>query len=366
MYCRSFKFSIITLYSLLSIGTVSVAYSKDVTIISHKVICEEPNRYIGWPTVVYTKKGELLAVFSGDRDEHVCPWGKTQIVRSKDLGNTWTKPITINNTPLDDRDAGIIETQKGTLLVSWFTSLYFETHNNPLWKRHSEKIDNKTRQKWLGNWVRRSLDGGTTWEEPIRTHFSAPHGPIQLQDGRLLYVGWNAPDKIGVEESRDDGLSWQVIGAIPISSTEQAKYFTEPHVVEVEKGKLIALMRYEEPNEEFLHQSESSNGGKTWSVAHSTGIWGFPPHVIKLKNGYLLASFGRRKPPYGEHACISKDGGKSWDVENEIIINSAPNNDLGYPASVQLDDNSIFTVYYQKNAQSKKTILMGTHWRFDN
>ncbi len=77
--------------------------------------------------------GELIIVYSGDRDSHVCPWGgKTQLIRSRDNGKTWSKPETINNTPLDDRDAGIIQTQKGgTLLISWFTSL---TYASPAWK----------------------------------------------------------------------------------------------------------------------------------------------------------------------------------------------------------------------------------------
>lgn len=55
-------------------------------IISTRVICKQPGRYIGWPSVAKTRDGELLAVFSGDRDEHVCPWGKTQMVRSRDNG----------------------------------------------------------------------------------------------------------------------------------------------------------------------------------------------------------------------------------------------------------------------------------------
>ena len=41
-----------------------------------KPICVETNRYVGWPTVCCRANGELLAVFSGDRDEHVDPFGK--------------------------------------------------------------------------------------------------------------------------------------------------------------------------------------------------------------------------------------------------------------------------------------------------
>ena len=54
------------------------------------VICRQPGRYIGWPTIARTAQGELLVVFSGDREAHVCPFGKTQLVRSRDGGKTWS------------------------------------------------------------------------------------------------------------------------------------------------------------------------------------------------------------------------------------------------------------------------------------
>ena len=33
-----------------------------------KPICVETNRYIGWPSVCRLKNGDIIAVFSGDRD----------------------------------------------------------------------------------------------------------------------------------------------------------------------------------------------------------------------------------------------------------------------------------------------------------
>src|SRR5258708_5246049 len=101
------------------------AADNPATIISNDTVCKEAGRYIGWPTITKTRDGELLVVFSGDRDAHICPWGKTQMVRSHDNGQTWSQPETITNSPLDDRDAGIIQTKSGALLVSWFTSTAF-------------------------------------------------------------------------------------------------------------------------------------------------------------------------------------------------------------------------------------------------
>ena len=348
------------------------ASSKTATILETKVICKEPDRYIGWPTIIKTKSGELLAVFSGNRDGHICPYGVNQLIRSTDNGKTWTKPVTINNSPLDDRDAGLLETKTGTLLLSWFTSMAFDSETNyaqnPEWKRHREKISDETVEKWLGNWTRRSTDGGKTWETPVKQLVTAPHGPIELKDGRLLYVGTayiNGEKKLAVEESRDEGKSWVLISTIDIPKNDAIGPYSEPHVVELTDGKLIAMFRYAPSDKEnsFLRQTESTDGGKTWTTTHKTPIWGFPPHLIQLKNGWLLASYGVRRIPYSERACISKDGGKTWNIKNEIILSITDSGDLGYPASVQLDDGSIITVFYQIDKTGEKTSLMQTHWK---
>ena len=48
-------------------------------IISTSVICKQPGKYIGWPSITQTRSGELLVVFSGMREEHVCPFGITPV-----------------------------------------------------------------------------------------------------------------------------------------------------------------------------------------------------------------------------------------------------------------------------------------------
>ncbi len=93
-----------------------------------RVISRQDGRYVGWPTICRRSGGELLVVFSGDRDFHICPFGKLQMVRSRDGGITWSAPETIANSPLDDRDGGIIELPDGKLLAAWFTSIYYKVH----------------------------------------------------------------------------------------------------------------------------------------------------------------------------------------------------------------------------------------------
>ena len=76
--------------------------------------------YQGWPSVCIDERGVLYAVASSFRCEHICPFGKTAMYMSFNQGKTWTPPIVINDTYLDDRDAGILYMGNGRMLVTWF------------------------------------------------------------------------------------------------------------------------------------------------------------------------------------------------------------------------------------------------------
>ena len=110
-----------------------------------------------------------------------------------------------------------------------------------------------------------------------------------------------------------------------------------------------------------MYQTESDDGGKTWTQAHPLGIYGSPPHVIRHSSGALVCVYGYRRPPHGERAMFSHDDGKTWD--SDWVINDAPPEDLGYPCSVEMPDGRIFTVYYQFQPGEKRySSLMYSIW----
>ncbi|GEM_PF-475711 len=355
-------------------------HQKRADIVWTKILCKQPDRYIGWPTVCMGRNGTLFAVFSGDRDKHVCPWGKVQLVTSTDQGETWSAERIIGNTPLDDRDAGIVELPNGELLVTWFTSRAYEASirdrsklkaDSPrfYWWLHDEKLSSATKKQWMGLFEVRSGDGGKTWTSPksisgIRG--TTPHGPVLLKDGRLLYFGRHF-DKltfITVAESIDLGKTWQHLADIvPLPEEHLPMMFHEPYAIETDDGRIVVQVRYH-GKDNCLRQSESADGGKTWSVMKKTGMAGLPPYLIKLRDGKLVTVYGRRfGPGFGEYACISDDQGRTWDVANEIKLTGHFDGDLGYPTSVELKDGSILTVYYQADVKGDKPCLMGTRWR---
>ena len=91
-----------------------------------EVISHQPDLYHGWPTLVRRRNGQLLLAYSGGREAHVCPFGRVELMRSDDEGRTWSWPQVVLDGPIDDRDAGALETARGTLLVTSFTSLAYE------------------------------------------------------------------------------------------------------------------------------------------------------------------------------------------------------------------------------------------------
>jgi hypothetical protein len=256
----------------------------------------------------------------------------------------------------------------GTIILSTFTSLAFENPQVERYKpyrEHAASLTKEVREQWLGNWVLPSHDHGKTWGPPSRTPVSTPHGPTALADGRLLLV------RPGVYESRDQGTTWKQIATItqnPATWKSRYAFLSEQHAVEVSPGHIVALSRYAAGPDVELRQTESTDGGFTWTEPRPTGMQGYPAHVLRLANGWLLATYSRRIAPKGERACISKDGGKTWLTGGEVVLSNAVEQDagdLGYPSSAQLPDGSIWSVYYQieQTADGEYPSLMATHWR---
>jgi len=155
-----------------------------------------------------------------------------------------------------------------------------------------------------------------------------------------------------------------MIGAFPVPENAKMLSYDEPHLVETATGAIVALFRDCNPPQHLI-QSESRDGGRTWSAPRATPMHGYPPHLIRLRNAWLLATYAKRWPPFGTFASLSKDHGASWDVKDEIRLSEAPDGDLGYPASVELEDGSLWSVYYEVDRAGEKPCLKGTHWKLN-
>lgn len=354
------------------------------TIHETKVISSQPDKYHGWPTVARRANGQLLVTCSGGREAHVCPFGRVELITSDDNGGTWSKARVLMDTKIDDRDSGVIETAKGSILVTTFTSLAYvpglekaqklEPGASGAWPKekldrwlavHSQ-LDEAGRQAMLGVWMLRSTDGGKTFSDPYRCLVNSPHGPNQLADGRVLYLGKNLWESgevwVGACESTDDGQTWTRKGEIPTRDGDDPKNYHELHAVEAADGRIVAQIRnHNKANSGETLQSESEDGGRTWSVPHPIGVWGLPSHLVRLADDRLLMTYGHRRAPFGNQARVSADNGRTWS-EPVIISGDGPGGDLGYPSTVQLADGSLLTVWYERMSDSPMAVLRQAKW----
>ncbi|MEI6579115.1 MAG: sialidase family protein [Eubacteriales bacterium] len=361
---------------------------KQAKIISHGVVhrnLKSPFRYHGWPSICKLDDGSLAAVWSGFRLAHVCPVRKTAMSISCDEGKTWCSPMIINDTALDDRDAGILNTGNGSLLVTWFchpkewminTAMPKDIKSLPaelasLYAAYTGFYGTLSEDEGKGgSFIRKSIDNGLTWGETIKVPVSSPHGPNLLSDGSLLYLGkelFMNTENIVAYKSTDKGATWSLLSTLQMPEGIPINLFHEPHVAEMPDGSLLGAIRVHGDDYFSVFLTRSLDKGLTWTVPESlipegsnVKVCGSPPHLLVHSSGAVICSIGRRNNPNGEHALVSNDCGKTW--EEFVLRDDSKSWDLGYPASVELSDGSILTLYYQRFEEDKVTSILYTKW----
>jgi Neuraminidase (sialidase) len=358
--------------------------SSRFTVSEVRTISHQDTVYHGWPTLTRRANGELLVVFSGGREHHVCPFGRVDLIRSLDDGASWSFARTILDGPLDDRDAGILETSQGTLLATTFTSLAYEPilkkaeaaadTGKPTmseqqlirWQAAAGRLRDSERAKQLGTWMIRSTDGGLSWSPAYDCLVDSPHGPIQLSDGRLLYAGvqlWTEDRRVGVAVSEDDGQSWKWLAEIPARDGDDHRNYHELHAVECADGRIVVQIRnHNSSNRGETLQTHSTDGGQTWARPYAIGVWGLPPHLLKLADNRLLMTYGHRRKPLGNQARTSDDNGRTWSPEM-VVYGDGVSSDLGYPSTVEISPGQLVTVWYERLSNSPYAQLRMARWQ---
>ena len=159
------------------------------------------------------------------------------------------------------------------------------------------------------------------------------------------------------------------LGKIPPCEEGTNALDCEPHAIELPDGRFLCHIRVQEYKREkvfTIYQSKSTDGGKTWTapVPLLERCGGAPPHILQHSSGTLISVYGRREMPYGIRAMFSRDGGETWDTEN-ILYENTVSDDLGYPATVELSDHSLLTVFYAHPEEGTPAVIMQQKWAFE-
>ncbi len=343
--------------------------------------------YFGWPSVTRLPDGALALACSGFRMRHVCPFGKGVISYSFDEGKSWTRPAPVIDTPLDDRDSGVVSFGRGRVIFTsfnntvamqrkWAERLPEDTPERAASKAFTNAyLDllscREDSQRLLGSTYRISDDGGYSFG-PVRiSPVTSPHGPAPAPDGGLLYVG----RRFSADDAFDDGAQpylwacrlncddeFEKVASIPNIPNGEGGYFhsCEPHALFVTPERVIVHIRVQ-GGCFTTYQSVSEDGGKTFSAPERLleANGGAPAQLMRHSSGTLLSVYGYRSAPYGIRYMLSDDLGRSWRTDL-VLDDSADTADLGYPASVELKDGRILTVYYQNIGGA--SVIRGIIW----
>lgn len=370
----------------------------------HKTIVSNPDglfNYFGWPSAAKLPDGTLAVVGSGFRLSHVCPFGKSIICYSRDNGETWTRPAPVIDTPLDDRDSGITCIGGNRVMITSFNNTIADQRGYAEWinEEYNSNATNKyikalklaycdlvdstgLQDKYYGSTYVISEDGGYTFGEVKKIPVTSIHGPCVAPNGDVLYIGRSWETERDVKDCiqcwkmlPDD--SFEFVSDIEnVSDEDREMVSCEPCAVVLPNGKIIVHIRVqcggsrvkgkESTDKVFTtYQSVSTDGGKTFTKPYDLGNNGAPCHIMRHSSGVLIATYGYRNAPYGQRVMFSFDEGETWDMDY-ILRDDGPSGDLGYPCTVELDDGSLLTVYYQQEPGHKNTVIMQSKWSLDD
>jgi hypothetical protein len=220
------------------------------------------------------------------------------------------------------------------------------------------------------------VDIVVTFPRPLETEWLDPIKLIPayavLPNGQNRALAW---------QSSDRGKIWNLYNMFPDECSINEMAFIGAN------KKILAHLRSDE--HPYIMESWSWDG-ITWTYPTNitngrNSIVGGPPHLLRLNDGRILLTYGYRETPMGIRAGISDNEGYTWS--EEIVLRNDGGYasslhkqnfwqkwtvwgndedkfgmDVGYPVSIQLEDNSILTAYYITNSD-QITHIATTKWR---
>jgi hypothetical protein len=268
------------------------------------------------------------------REKPNSPLFAFHVYQSADLGLTWKE---IGRTPVFGKEPSLAALPDGALVLT------------------SQEMRDPTKMN-----LARSIDGGRTWEISVLPGVDYPRNLIVEPDGSVLMIRAEAPDwdspvkgkgspNLQVGRSRDGGRTWQFSkGFVDWKETK----FGEVSSLRLKNGRLLAALRMQIPRAprgegfETTVLTESSDNGRHWSKPRAMlNTAEVQAHLIELSDGRILATYSNYHLPWGVYAVISKDGGRTWDLDHPIELALSAGYSVGWTVTVQLADGSLLTCY---------------------
>ena len=258
-------------------------------------------------------------------------------LRSRDGGVTWTDEGFIFDHAGDDRPysyhSGIPTLLRdGTIIMSAFRADRSDPRQ-PMYSESGGLIDNESILTF-------SEDGGLTWRQPqsfLTEMVATAACPIvELKNGQLLAVfdQWHGYDDPKPYEpcmwacySSDGGRTWddwQVIA----DGQEEGKGYWHGKTIRLADDRLYTIFwaadmtdKTRGPVDLPIHFAFADETGRHWDTPQPTTIPGQTNFPAQLPDGRLAAIYTWREAEQpGFMVVLSEDGGRTWDLENQIRV----------------------------------------------
>lgn len=350
------------LHLLLWPLALAAATPRPVPGADHVAIHRQAGQYSAFPRFYQLPDGRLYVHFgAGVTSSHLEPRREPMQFSSRDGGRTWQR----TDRPEPNPAWATGPSHPGRLVDpnahAW---RYVEAARRAEFERQGIEVRNSPDGRVTyayGCYVRTSEDHGTTWREteipvPARgliMSFIDPATDLRLDDRTVLCAVYGRPTanvrfyESWLLRSEDDGRAWEfrTLAADP----EKKRSFGETALARAANGDIVAMMRTEPALGSRMWSAHSTDRGRTWSKAVETPLHGHPAHLLTLRDGTMLCTYGFRDPPIGIRAALSRDHGRTWREKDIVSLRadgSGRGGDNGYPISTELPDGTLVSVYY--------------------
>jgi len=300
-----------------------------------------------FPVIDKTPDGRAVAILRGGGG-HIGIGGRLDLFFSND-GIAWHSKRTAVDTSADDRNPAFGITPDGRFLLG--------IHHQAGYSGDGVYTPSLDLARDLQLY---SDDEGITWSafSHVRLGEVGTHSPfgriVRLQDGTYMQnvYGEHAPGVSGIPapsqevrdyayavRSTDEGATWGDPSLIAAGHNETA-------LLELPDGSLLAASR-DDLSGAHLDLFRSEDKGRSWShVVKATDKSQHPADLIDLGERNILLIFGNRRDEDKDiRGILSRDGGKTWDTENQMRFTAPVQGDFGYPSGVVMGENLLIVHY---------------------
>lgn len=360
-----------------------------LTEVEHVLAHHDPEHASNQGSLIKLANGELMLGFNQERGLRHSDSGQSCFIRSSDGGRSWDPSSVRVVWPWTEHggnwDCAFAQISDGSILMHTRVCSFIapsalkdgadQTLGAPPPGR-AERLKRQT-----GYAILRSDDLGESWSDPVPVN-TAPIASeglmpysvggsgaghiVELPDGGLLMplhgsISREFQPREGetlrcfVLRSDDRGSNWEYWATVGYDPGHVLGW-AEQGLTRLASGTLISMMRtsVKPSRNDNMWIASSDDDGASWAAPRRTALWGFPPDLIPLQDGRVLAVYGYRREPDGVRGCVSDDG-LDWDAENEFVIREGGFADpaisqywhTGYPSVVQLEDGTIVCAYHE-------------------